>query len=237
MRLDKFINDCTSIGRSSARNEIRSGAVTVDGAVVKKPETAVEPDKTKVCYKSAELHYRQFSYYMMNKPAGYVSARTDNRSKTIIDLMPENLREKLAPVGRLDKDTEGLIIITDDGKLTHDLISPVKHVYKKYYCELRDEINDEDMKKLETGVDIGDGDVTLPAKASYAGDSKDKIYLSICEGRFHQVKRMLYAVGNEVVYLKRESMGDLPLDSSLQKGEFRMLRDDEIQLLNKATGI
>ena len=93
------------------------------------------------------------------------------------------------------------------------------------------------MKKLETGVDIGDGDVTLPAKASYAGDSKDKIYLSICEGRFHQVKRMLYAVGNEVVYLKRESMGDLPLDSSLQKGEFRMLRDDEIQLLNKATGI
>ena len=231
MRLDKYLNDCMALGRSTARNDIRNGAVSVNGTVIIKPETAVTPGKDIVCYKDSELRYHEYRYYMMNKPAGLVSARTDNRSKTIIDLMPENLRDKIAPIGRLDKDTEGLIIITDDGNLTHDLISPSKHVFKKYYCELENDISDEDMHRLENGLDIGDDMITLPAKAEYIGDSKNKIYLSICEGRFHQVKRMLFAVDNEVTYLKRVSIGKLALDHSLGTGEFRMLRDDELLLL------
>lgn len=231
MRLDKYLNDCTSIGRSSARAQIRKGCVSVNGRAILKPESNVIPGTDTVSLNGNELRYSEFRYYMMNKPSGYISARTDNREKTIIDLMPENLRAKLAPAGRLDKDTEGLIIITDDGNFIHGLISPAKHLFKKYYCELRDKISEADMKKLETGLDIGDPDVTLPARAEYAGDTCDKIYLSISEGRFHQVKRMLYAVGNEVTYLKRVSIGSVVLDDSLVKGGYRQLSEEEISEL------
>ncbi len=234
MRLDKYINDCTGIGRSSVRKAVRLGKITVNSSNNVKPELNIEPGKDEVYYDGTLLEYVQFHYFMLNKPAGLISARTDNREKTIIDLMPAKLRDKLAPVGRLDKDTEGLIIITDDGMLAHNLISPKKHVDKKYYCDLKAEISEEDLKKLENGINIGDAELTLPAKAEYAGDDRKSIYLTIHEGRFHQIKRMLYAVNNEVVYLKRISISDIPLDPELPKGGYRPLTAEELQRLKNA---
>ena len=234
MRLDKYVNDCTGAGRSAVRRDIRSGRITVNGDSSVKPEMNVDPSKYRVCCSGTLLEYVEYHYFMMNKPAGLISARTDNREKAVIELMPARLQGTLAPVGRLDKDTEGLLIITDDGMFAHNLISPKKHVDKKYNCELRTKLPEYALHKLESGVDIGDNDPTLPAKAEYADKSRKSIYLTIHEGRFHQVKRMLFAVDNEVVYLKRVSIGDILLDPGLKKGEYRPLTPEELQSLKNA---
>ena len=168
---------------------------------------------------------------MLHKPQGVVTATHDNHDKTVMDLLDSSVRKKdLFPVGRLDKDTEGLLLITNDGDLAHKLLSPKKHVDKTYLVYLAETIHDADIRKLESGVDIGEDKLTLPAKAIKLTDKAMK--LTICEGKFHQVKRMLKAVDNEVVYLKRLTFGNLTLDEDLESGKYRPLSEDEIQALH-----
>ena len=173
-----------------------------------------------------EVSYQKFYYYMLNKPAGVVSATTDQHDKTVLDLLKDAYGKDLFPVGRLDKDTEGLLLITNDGELSHNLLSPKKHVDKTYLVKTKEMVTLDMASALEQGVDIGEEKLTLPAKVKILKEKE--IELSITEGKFHQVKRMLKAVGNEVIYLKRLSMGSLLLDESLKCGEYRSLTDAEI---------
>ncbi len=235
MRLDKFLGDCGIGTRKKIKEYIKNGMAVVDGKVVSKPEFAVDPEKNEIIFSGENLtsNYKQFRYYMLNKPQGVISATEDKREETVLDLIDTGYDKDLAPVGRLDKDTEGLLIISNDGKLSHSLLSPKKHVEKEYLVYTKKAVSDADIKRLEEGLDIGDEKPTLPAKAFMAKDDEggDVLHLIIHEGRFHQVKRMLEAVGNEVVFLKRIRMGLLSLDDSLEPGQYRELTDEEVSLL------
>lgn len=170
---------------------------------------------------------------MLNKPQGVVSATEDKRDKTVLDLIVSKKRKDLFPVGRLDKDTEGLLLITNDGELAHNLLSPKKHVDKTYYVELAKPVTDTTLAALEQGVDIGEESLTLPAKTAALSADRKSLQLTIREGKFHQVKRMFHAVENEVVFLKRLSMGSLSLDETLKPGEYRVLTEEEIARLKE----
>ena len=228
-RLDKFLTECGVGTRSEVKKIIRSGAVTVNGNIEKGADFKVNSDTDLVMYQGKKLAYEEFLYYLFHKPAGCVTANDDIRHKTVMEYLPEEVRRKCAAVGRLDKDTEGLLLITNDGELAHKLLSPKKHIPKTYYCKLKSPILREMEEQLEKGVDIGEKKETLPAKVEKLSDTE--IYLTICEGKFHQVKRMLLAVGNEVVYLKRVKMGSLILDEELALGEYRRLSEKEIEEL------
>ena len=169
---------------------------------------------------------------MLNKPQGVVSATEDSKETTVLDLIKEPIKN-LFPVGRLDKDTEGLLLLTNDGKLAHDLLSPKKHVDKCYYAVLDGPIGEKEQRLFEEGLDIGDEKRTLPAKLKSAGDGKNGVYIIIKEGRYHQVKRMAQAIGREVLFLKRMSMGTLELDSALEKGSYRFLTEGEVEALRQ----
>ena len=185
----------------------------------------IKENEDKVEYNNRVLEYSKFRYYIMNKKAGYITAVEDPREKTVMELLPEwVIKKELAPVGRLDKDTEGLLLLTNDGQLNHKLLAPKSHVEKTYYAELEKDINSEDIEKLENGVDIG-GYITMPAKADIVGEKK--IHLTIKEGKFHQVKKMLEAVDNKVIYLKRISFGKLLLDD-MELGEVREVKVEDI---------
>ncbi len=214
--------------RSEVKELIRKKLVTVNGTVITDPGTQVN-EEMDVAVKGESLKYEEFRYFMLNKPAGVVSATEDNIDKTVIDLLQGENTKGLFPVGRLDKDTEGLLLITNDGELSHRMLSPRKHVDKCYYVELLYPITKEDIRELTAGVDIGDDELTHPARIEAI--TTTSIYLTITEGRFHQVKRMMKAVNNEVTFLKRVSFGPLELDKSLQPGEYRRLDDDEIMML------
>ena len=231
MRLDKFLCELNIGTRSQVKAYLKQGLVTVNGSVVKKPEEKVDETSDTVTFKGKALKYQPFVYYMLNKPNGVVSATQDNTCKTVLDLIESDRKKDLFPVGRLDKDTEGLLLITNDGELAHNMLSPKKHVDKTYLVRLKSPIIDEDIANLETGVDIGDETLTMPAKVRKIYDTE--IELTIKEGRYHQVKRMLVAVGNEVVYLKRLSMGPLTLPADLEKGTYRSLSLEELTLLKK----
>lgn len=237
MRLDKFLSDCGLGTRKQLKEYIKNGMVTVDGNIISKPEFAVDPNKNEILFSGESLteNYSEFRYYILNKPQGVVSATKDNHDKTVLDLIDTGLDKNLAPVGRLDKDTEGLLIITNDGKLSHSLLSPKKHVEKEYVVYTRDKVSDEDIRKLEEGVDIGDEEPTLPAKAFIKQDEngQETLHLILHEGRFHQVKRMLLAVGNEVTFLRRIRMGKLSLTGDLKVGEYRELTKEELSLLQE----
>ncbi|WP_035766044.1 pseudouridine synthase [Butyrivibrio sp. NC2002] len=237
MRLDKFLSDCGLGTRKQLKEYIKNGMVTVDGNIISKPEFAVDPNKNEILFSGESLteNYSEFRYYILNKPQGVVSATKDNHDKTVLDLIDTGLDKNLAPVGRLDKDTEGLLIITNDGKLTHSLLSPKKHVEKEYVVYTRDKVLDEDIRKLEEGLDIGDEEPTLPAKAFIKQDEngEETLHLILHEGRFHQVKRMLLAVGNEVTFLRRIRMGKLSLTGDLKVGEYRELTKEELSLLQE----
>ena len=228
IRLDKFLTDMNLGTRSVIKKEIRSGAVTVAGTVIKTPDYKLSEDSS-VTYKGQLVHYLQFSYYMLHKPAGCVSATQDNHDKTVLELLPASLRKNVFPVGRLDKDTEGLLLLTDDGELAHNLLSPKNHVAKTYYVELEMPVTAKKLFLLTQGVDIGEQKLTLPAKVEPLSDKT--LYITITEGRFHQVKRMFQAVDNRVIYLKRITMGSLSLDPSLVKGTYRPLTTEEISYL------
>ncbi len=225
MRIDKFLAD-NSIGtRKEIKALIKAGRVQVNGINPSDPGMHIDPEKDEVRYDGNVIFYERYHYYMLNKPAGVVSSTREGASSTVIDLLSAEGVKNLSPVGRLDKDTEGLLLITDDGALLHDLISPSKHVEKEYLVITEKPVSDDDIKRLEEGLDIGDDKPTLPAKAYLA---EDGLHLIITEGRFHQVKRMLEAVDNSVTYLKRLRMGALTLDSKLQGGEYRKLTKEEL---------
>lgn len=230
MRLDKFLceNGCGS--RSEVKQILKKGRVTVNGTVITKPEYGINEQTDEVCCDKRRLKYQQFVYYMLHKPAGCISATKDKVGSTVLEfLSKEDFRKDIFPVGRLDKDTEGLLLLTNDGQLAHNLLSPKKHVPKTYFVKIARELTKEECSLLESGVEIGEEKRTLPAKLERIGEKE--ILLTISEGKFHQVKRMLQAVSNDVVYLKRISMGNLMLDENLEAGKYRPLTESEIRSL------
>ena len=242
MRLDKFLADAGMGTRAEVKRQIQKGQVFVNGCVIKRPETKILPEDMVELNGQRIGAAPEFIYILLHKPSGCVSATEDPRETTVMDCLPEemkNSRRGLFPVGRLDKDTEGLLLITDDGALAHELLSPKKHVDKTYYAVVEGEVTKEDIKKTAEGLDIGEERNTLPARLEILKINREtepprsEIHLTICEGKFHQVKRMMHALGKEVVYLKRISMGNLQLPDDLKKGECRLLSRNEISLLKK----
>ncbi|MGL4868312.1 MAG: pseudouridine synthase [Cetobacterium sp.] len=210
MRLDKFLVECGVGSRSEVKVLISSAEIIVDGAICKDNKKNVDEVNTVIQYRGNRIIYKEFRYYKLYKIDGYITATEDKKDKTVMELLPEWVNKKdLFPVGRLDKDTEGLLLFTNDGKLAHEVTSPKKHVDKIYRVLLKDEIGAEEIKQLEEGVDIG-GYITQPAKVETV--NVKEILLNIKEGKFHQVKKMLKAVNNEVLYLKRETFGKLTLE-------------------------
>lgn len=229
VRLDKFLCDMELGTRSEVKAFLKKGFVTVDGIIEKSPDFKIDPDTHEIAFQGKVLTYQEFYYYMLHKPAGVITATEDKVQKTVMSLLGEDARKDLFPVGRLDKDTEGLLVLTNDGELSHALLSPRKHVPKTYFVEVPEKLDLGKIEALEQGVDIGDDKKTLPAKVEILDDTH--IHLTICEGRYHQVKRMLKAIGSEVLYLKRVSFGALTLDESLEKGSCRALTEEEITAL------
>ncbi len=235
IRLDKFLADAGQGTRSEVKIKLKQCRVRVNGDVVKKPEIKINPDEDKVSIDGKELLFEEFQYYMLNKPAGVVSATKDDRDKTVIELIGEDKRRDLFPVGRLDKDTEGLLIITNDGALANSLLAPGKHVDKCYFARIDGKVTEDTVKSFENGLDIGDEKLTAPATLIIEESGEESLVrIIITEGRYHQVKRMFEAVGMKVTYLKRLSMGSLCLDSSLGIGEYRRLTEHELDLLKKS---
>ena len=235
IRLDKYLADMGCGTRQEVKKLIRSGQVSVNGAVVKKPETKVEQTVQEVCLNGEKVGYESFEYYMLNKPAGVISATEDRSCQTVVDLIQEKKRKDLFPVGRLDKDTEGLLLITNDGELAHRLLSPKKHVDKCYFARVSGKVTEDDVRSFENGVNIGSleqPEITMPGKLEIiTSDEISQIHLTIQEGKFHQVKQMFQAVGKEVIYLKRLRMGTLVLDENLSIGEYRPLTKEELEKL------
>ena len=232
MRLDKFLTELGVGTRSEVKKILKTGQVTVNGAPATKPEQKIDETKDVVAYQGQVLAYQQFEYYLFHKPAGCVTAVTDATHKTVMDYMKDLTRKDLVPVGRLDIDTEGLLLITNDGQLAHELLSPAKHVPKTYYAKIEGIVTEDDVNLFKEGVDIGEKKLTKPAELKIlASDTISEIELTISEGKFHQVKRMFEAVGKKVIYLKRISMGSLVLDENLAPGTYRPLTEKEIKSL------
>ena len=232
IRLDKYLADMGIGTRTEVKKLIRQGKVKVDDYIVKSPEQKIDTVTQKVFCEGQEVGYEEYEYYILNKPAGYVSATTDAKDKTVLDLITDKKRKDLFPVGRLDKDTEGLLLITNDGDLAHRLLAPKKHVDKLYYAKVEGLVTEDDVKTFAEGVNIGDDEMTRPAVLEILkSDDISEIHLTIQEGKFHQVKRMFEAVGKKVIYLKRVSMGTLRLDENLKLGEYRALTEEELEHL------
>ena len=230
LRLDKYLSELGVGTRSELKKIIKSGRITVDGQVCKSPEAKIDEAKAVVLVDGRQISYEKFVYYLLNKPAGCVTATTDNVHKTVMEYLKDVDRPGLSPVGRLDLDTEGLLLITNDGDLNHRLMSPKHHVPKTYFAILDNPVPEEAIEQFREGVDIGDEKLTLPAKLILDETDKTKATLTITEGRYHQVKRMFETVGCTVTYLKRVSMGKLTL-GNLQPGEYRPLSSEDLDLL------
>ena len=249
MRLDKFLCNMGIGTRSEIKKQIRSGNVTVGGVTVTDPGKHVTPDSA-IAFHGEPVGYEEYVYYMLNKPIGIISASEDQWEDTVVDLITEQKRRNLFPVGRLDRDTEGLLIITNDGEMAHRLLSPRHHVDKKYFARVTGIVTDEDVEAFASGLVLADGLECLPAELKVIstsepdGKGRDEFTgtevsdteisdteVTIREGKFHQIKRMFLATGHEVIYLKRLSMGPLALDPDLEPGEYRRLTPDEITQL------
>lgn len=230
IRLDKYLADMSVGTRTEVKKLIRQGKVAVDGQVIKNPDVKIDINTQSVTCNGMAVTYETYEYYMLNKPAGVISATSDKTEKTVLDLIDSKKRKDLFPVGRLDKDTEGLLLITNDGELAHKLLSPKKHVDKLYYARVEGVVSVEDIDAFAKGLDIGEGEHTKPAKLEILkSDVISEIELTIQEGKFHQVKRMFEAVGKKVIYLKRLEMGRLRLDEGLALGEYRPLTQKELE--------
>ena len=235
MRLDKLLANMGYGSRKEVKQLLKEKAVTVDGNVVKDAAMKVDPETQDVSVYGERVVYTEFIYIMMNKPPGVISATEDKHDKTVIDLLdPLAQHFKPFPVGRLDKDTEGLLLITNDGNLAHNLLSPKKHVPKTYYATIEGVVTEADIEAFRKGVELDDGYVTKPGElVILKSDAISEIELTIQEGKFHQVKRMFESVGKKVTYLKRLSMGSLVLDEELELGDYRELTEEELaSLLN-----
>lgn len=227
IRLDKFVCDATGCSRSQAKRLIKSGCVTVNQTPVFTPDSKIKEGEDAVAADGRTLNLTGKVYYLLHKPAGVVSASRDAVSETVLDLLKGAPGRDLFPVGRLDKDTEGLLLLTNDGALAHRLLAPGRHVEKTYLVRTDRPVTQEMLDRLAQGVDIGDETPTRPAKAAFLPAEPNGLYLTLTEGRYHQVKRMLHAVGAEVTYLKRLSMGPLTLEGTLPKGSWRNLTEQE----------
>ena len=231
LRIDKYLADCGIGTRSEVKKYIKVKQITVNEQVISKPDVKVDENIDRICFMGKEIIYEKYVYYLLHKPAGCVTAKQDNVHKTVMKYFPEEILAKdIAPVGRLDLDTEGLLLFTNDGPLTHHLLSPTHHIPKTYYAILDKEVPETAVELFKNGVDIGDDKLTLPAELVILSEKEAE--LTIHEGRFHQVKRMFEAVGCTVTYLKRLSMGSLTL-GDLPKGEYRKLTEEEIIELQK----
>ena len=234
-RLDKILSATGRWSRREVKELVRYGRVTVDGRCAAAPEEKIDPECALVRVDGEEVRYEKFLYVMLHKPAGILTATEDSRQSTVADLLPEAWRKRgLAPVGRLDKDTEGLLLMTDDGELTHRLLSPKYHVDKVYFARVEGALTAEDAAAFAAGIELGDGLVCRPARLEIL--SPDSCLVTLQEGKFHQVKRMLARCGKPVLYLKRLSMGPLALDDALLPGEYRPLTPDEVRALKKLQG-
>lgn len=242
MRLDKLVAELTGMTRSQARDVIVKGRVCVNGEVKKTTAEQVKEDSDVLSLDGKELTFQKFVYYMLNKPAGTVSATQDKEAKTVLSLLSteDRKRRNLFPVGRLDKDTEGLLLLTDDGMLSHQLISPKKHADKLYFAKLLREITEEDIKVFASGMKVDEELTAMPAVlrrlsdtelAGFLPDGGFAAAVTLQEGKFHQVKRMFAATGNEVLYLKRMAMGGVYLDETLAPGDYRALTEEELRML------
>lgn len=235
MRLDKFISTTTTLSRAEAKKIIKKG-ILINNILVKSPDYKVDEISDQVIVNGERLVYQKYVYLMMNKPQNVVSATEDAIDKTVVDILEEKDRiHKVFPVGRLDKDTEGLMLLTNDGELAHKLISPKKDVEKKYYVEVNGELKKEYIEIVKAGLIIDGGYECKSANLDILESSieKSRAFISITEGKFHQVKRMMKALGTTVTYLKRLSIGTLILDENLKLGEYRYLTEEELKNLNK----
>lgn len=233
-RLDKILANLGYGTRKELKKIVRNGIVEVNGVVAKDSGMQVYPEKDKIVINGEEIYYREFIYLMMNKPDGVISATYDNRDETVIDLLEvEHQVFEPFPVGRLDKDTVGLLLLTNDGELNHRLIAPKWKVDKVYFAKIDKEVTESDIKAFEKGITLDDGYVCKEAKLEIQSASEEgsDVLVTIQEGKFHQVKRMFEAVGKKVIYLKRIEFGTLKLDEELEEGEYRELTEEEIAIL------
>lgn len=227
MRVDKFLSEC-GYTRKQADNLIKSKRVKLNNVIINKKDTKINENIDKIYVDDEKCEYKKFVYIMLNKPSGILSATEDKTQKTVISLLPEKLqKQSLFPVGRLDKETVGLLILTNDGDYCHRMISPKRNISKKYYFELADEFYDDEIKKIENGIQLKDGYNTLPCKVEKTSSKSG--YITITEGKYHQIRRMFGAIGNKVVFLERIQEGKLKLDKNLARGEWRYLETKEIE--------
>ena len=232
MRLDKFLSETGTATRSESKKAARSGGVTLNGVAVRDLSVHIDPEKDRVTYMDTPVIYQKNIYIMMNKPDGVISATEDGNETTVLELLPEKYRKmEIFPCGRLDKNTLGLLILTNNGALAHRLLSPKCHVEKTYRFECERPLTDGDVELLCKGVDIGEKSSTQPAKVSLTSSRSGEI--SVTEGKFHQIKRMFQAVCNKITYLERIRFADIPLDTTLARGEWRELTEKEREILEK----
>ncbi len=233
-RIDKIVASNTALSRKDVKHLIKKGAVLADGSVVISSEEKFDPQKTVFSVNGKILQYKKYMYIMMNKPAGYVSATEDGREKTVTELLPEEYRaRKLFPAGRLDKDTVGFMLLTDDGAFAHDILSPTKHVTKTYVLTAERKVSEAESEKIAEGMTIG-GEKLLPAYLRLIKDGENPEYeIKIRQGKYHQIKRMFSEFGNKVLALKRTAFGGLELDGRLKEGECREITAQELELIKK----
>ena len=234
-RIDKILSNLGYGSRSELKKFCKNGLVKVNGKVINNPGVQVDVENDEIIFDGEKVTYKEFIYLMLNKPDGYISATFDKRDPIVLDLIDkEDLVFEPFPVGRLDKDTEGLLVLTNDGQLAHRVLSPKKHVPKTYYAKIEGIVTEEDIKAFAKGVTLDDGCETMPAELIILkSDEISEIELTIHEGKFHQVKRMFESVDKKVIYLKRLSMGKLKLDENLELGEYRELTDEEVKMIEE----
>lgn len=226
MRIDKFLSHAATLSRKECQKILKSGEVTVNGEIIKSSDFKVNPDTDEVIYLGKKIIYNEFTYIILNKPQGVVSATDDANQKTVIDLLPPEMKKLgLFPCGRLDKDTTGVVILTNDGAAAHNALSPKKHVIKKYYFLTADEYSDDDMLTIENGLTLKDGYTTKPCKIDRISDKEGYIYLT--EGKYHEIKRLFGARGNKIVGLERKAFGTITADD-LECGKWRYMTSEEI---------
>lgn len=234
-RLDKIIASQGKLSRSDVKKLVKGGRVTVDGAVPKSADIKIDAENAKIAIDGKAVNYKKHIYIMLNKPQGVISASSDKTQKTVVDLVPPELfRDGLFPAGRLDGDTRGFVLITDDGDFAHRILSPKNHIMKTYHAVLKSPLTDGDIAAFKNGIELADGTLCLEAEVRMLPDKDEPTAeVKICEGKYHQVKRMFAALGNKVLDLRRVKMGELNLDENLNEGECRELTKDELILIEK----
>ena len=234
MRVDKTLSQLQIATRSESKKLFAAGRVKINDEIIKNGSVKFNPERDLLSVDGEAVVYREFQYFMLNKPAGCITATEDKKERTVMDFLPRERHRNLSPVGRLDKDTEGLLVLTNDGQLAHRVLSPKKHVPKTYYAKIEGIVTEEDIKAFAKGVTLDDGYETMPAELIILkSDEISEIELTIHEGKFHQVKRMFESVDKKVIYLKRLSMGKLKLDENLALGEYRELTDEEVKMIEE----